>query len=309
VGIPDFQALMRPILVLHQDGQPYRRAPLVRALADSFELTDADREQLLPSGRQRRFDNRVAWALTHLVHAGLLVRPRRGVTVITARGRQVIAQHPDRVDMGVLAGFEEYRQFRDGSHDTSIEPATSSATVAAGDDTPEEILENAFAALTGALANDLRDKLSEISPTYFEQVVVDVLVAMGFGGSRREAGERLGETGDEGIDGVIREDALGLDAIYLQAKRWAPTRAVGRPEVQAFVGALQGARASKGVFITTSRFTTEATSYAEQVTPRVVLIDGTELALLMIDHDVGVTIRQRYDLKRVDEDYFAEGED
>jgi restriction system protein len=224
---------MRPILVCHQEGREQRRAPLVRGLADRFELTEAEREQLLPSGRQRSFDNRVAWALTHLVHTGLLERPKRGVTAITHVGRQALNDYPGRIDMGVLSSFEAYRQWRAGFGDTNDTPPAGLTPGA--DDTPEETLEQAFATLTGTLAADLRDKLAETSPTYFEQIVVDVLVAMGYGGSRREAGERLGQTGDEGIDGVIREDALGLDAIYLQAKRWAPTRPVGRPEVPSSV--------------------------------------------------------------------------
>lgn len=299
--------LMRPILEVHADGEPSKRSPLRDALAERFELTQAEREERIPSG-QRRFDNRIAWALTHLVHAELLERPQRGVTRITQRGRQVLTEHPDRVDMGVLDQFEEYRRFRSGSDDDGSEVATTTATPDTGDATPEEILESAFATLNSALASELQDKLVDASPEFFEQVVVDTLIAMGYGGSRQEAGQRLGQSGDGGIDGVIREDELGLDAIYLQAKRWDPSRPVGRPDVQGFVGALQGAKASKGVFITTSRFSKGAVEYAEQVTPRVVLIDGRRLAQLMIGHGVGVTSRQHYDLKRIDEDYFLEGE-
>jgi restriction system protein len=309
VAIPDFQTLMRPILEVHADGEPYQRAPLRDALVGRFELSHEEREERIPSG-QRRFDNRIAWALTHLVRAGLLERPQRGVTRLTQRGRQMLAEHPDRVDMGVLDQFEEYRRFRSGSdeRDIGVEVSPTTATPEAGEATPEENLESAFATLTLALASELLDKLVSASPEFFEQVVVDTLIAMGYGGSRQEAGQRLGQSGDGGIDGVIREDELGLDAIYLQAKRWDPNRPVGRPDVQGFVGALQGAKASKGVFITTSRFSKDAVEYADQVNPRVVLIDGRRLAQLMIGHGVGVTSRQRYDLKRIDEDYFLEGE-
>lgn len=306
MAIPDFQTLMRPILELHETGEDVERSPLREALAERFELTDAERSELLPSGRRRRFDNRVAWALTHLYHADLLERPRRGVTRITERGRQVLDEQPERIDIGVLRTFEEYREFRSGGSDDDDD---GSAPSRADDEaTPEEALEAAHQTLTDALAQELRNKLVESDPTFFEQVVVDVLVAMGYGGSHKEAGQRLGQTGDAGIDGVIREDALGLDAIYLQAKRWDPSRAVGRPDVQGFVGALHGARASKGVFLTTARFSREAVQYADTVTPRVVLIDGKQLAHLMIEHNVGVTTRRQYELKRIDEDYFLEGD-
>ena len=305
MAIPDFQSLMRPIVELHADGGEVERAPLREALAAKFELTEDERAELLPSGRQKRFDNRVAWALSHLAQAGLLQRPRRGTTRITDRGRRVLSEHPDRIDMGVLATFEEYREFRSRTTEVEDTPATVPTSDLA---TPEETLEAAHQQLTEALAQDLRDKLVQSDPTFFEQVVVDVLVAMGYGGSHKEAGERLGQTGDAGIDGVIREDALGLDAIYLQAKRWDPSRTVGRPEIQGFVGALHGVRASKGVFLTTARFSREAIEYADGVSPRVVLIDGRRLALLMIEHDVGVATRRRYELKRLDEDYFLEGD-
>lgn len=308
VAIPDFQTLMRPILEHHEDGADHERAPLRNALADRFNLTGQERAELLPSGRQRRFDNRLAWALTYLVHAGLLERPKRGVTRLTGRGPQVLAAYPDRVDMTVLEQFEDYRQFRGGTYETEEEPTPTIEATDTGGGTPEETLEASFAVLNDALAKELQDKLTQSSPQFFEQVVVDVLVAMGYGGTRREAGERLGQSGDAGIDGVIREDTLGLDAIYLQAKRWDPSRPVGRPDVQGFVGALHGVRASKGVFITTSRFTVDAHDYAESVTPRVVLVDGRQLAHLMIQHGVGVTTRQQYELKRVDEDYFLEGD-
>lgn len=302
--IPDFQTMMRPILEVHAFGGDVDRKTLRDAVAEKFSLTEEERSELLPSGGQRRFDNRIAWALTHLTHADLLERPARGVTRITERGSKVLHDNPSRVDMAVLRAFPEYREFRRGS-DADESDATPSDTTAS---TPEETLEEAFTTLTDTLAQDLRDKLADGSPEFFEQVVVDVLVAMGYGGSRAAAGKRLGKTGDAGIDGVIREDALGLDAIYLQAKRWDPSRTVGRPDIQAFVGALHGVRASKGVFITTAKYSSEAKDYAENVTPRVVLIDGQELAHLMIEHGVGVSTRRRYELKRIDEDYFFEAD-
>jgi restriction system protein len=233
VAIPDFQTVMRPILDYHvrDGGTVTDRTAMRDAIADQFGLTDDERNEVLPSGRQRRFDNRVGWALTHLSKGGLLDRPQRGVTTITDRGRKVLEDNPETVDMRVLQEFEEYREFHRGSNDSEDSDESPAVTRMAGEstgDTPEETLEAAFTVLTDALASSLRDKLAATSPEFFEQVVVDVLVAMGYGGSRREAGQRLGRSGDEGIDGVIREDALGLDAIYLQAKRWDPSRAVGR---------------------------------------------------------------------------------
>lgn len=302
--IPDFQTLMLPMLRLHGDAEPRSRSTLKRDLGEFFELTPEDREELLPSGRQRRFDNRIAWAVSYLAHAGILDRPKRGHTVLTERGGDVLRDPPDRIDIGYLERFPEFVEFRYGGSDAK-DAAPRDAAATAGE-TPEEQLEEAHAALNATLAEELLEKLLAGSPDFFEQVVVDVLVAMGYGGSHREAGERLGQSGDGGIDGVIREDALGLDAIYLQAKKWATDRAVGRPDIQAFVGALQGERASKGVFITTSRFSRDADEYAATVSPRVVLVDGHQLARLMIDHGVGVTTRQTYAVKRIDEDYFLD---
>jgi restriction system protein len=304
--IPEFQSLMRPIVSFHRDGDDRRRRDLVEHLAAEFNLTSEERAELLPSGSQRRFDNRIAWALTHLTHAGLLTRPARGVTRITERGEKVLAEELERIDLGLLNRYEEYRKFRSPSDgDSSIDDVP---TARDSDTPPEEAMEAAAAELRDTLAADLREKLVTASPDFFEQVVVDLLIAMGYGGSKREAGERLGQSGDMGIDGVIREDSLGLDAIYLQAKRWAPNSTVGRPDIQAFVGALHGARANKGVFLTTAKFSREASDYAASVSPRVVLIDGHELTRLMIDHGVGVLDRTAYVVKRLDEEYFLEGD-
>jgi restriction system protein len=306
--IPDFQSLMRPILEYHARGEDRPRRALVEHLASRFELTGEERRELLPSGTQRRFDNRVAWSLSHLTHAGLLERPARGVTRITERGVDILESHPERVDLSVLNEFEEYREFRSPSSDDREDAPQRAAEASESDASPEETIETAVDTLKTALAHDLRSKLASSSPEFFEQVVVDLLLAMGYGGSKREAGERLGQSGDMGIDGVVREDILGLDAIYLQAKRWDPSRTVGRPDVQGFVGALHGARASKGVFLTTARFSREAQDYAATVTPRVVLIDGAEMTRLMIDHGVGVVARQTYTLNRIDEEYFLESD-
>jgi len=306
VPIPDFQTLMRPTLELHAGGQDQVRPALRDALATRFDLTEQERADMLPSGNQRRFDNRLAWTVTHLSQAGLLSRPRRGVTRITERGLDVLRDQPTRVDISVLNAFPEYQRFRgagDGEQPTDL--ATKEVKDASA--TPEEAMQAAFGELQRVLAEELLRKTLDCDPAFFEQLVVDLLVAMGYGGSKAEAGQRLGQSGDGGLDGVIREDLLGLDVIYLQAKRWDPARSVGRPELQAFVGALQGAQASKGVFLTTAGFTQQAITYAETVNARVVLIDGRELARLMIRHGVGVTVRERFEVKRLDEDYFANG--
>jgi restriction system protein len=301
---------MRPLLFVLADGQERSVKAIRDTLAQQFELTAEDLEQRLPSGRDLTYRNRVGWALTHLKGAAAVEPPRRGVYRITERGTQLLVDIPEteRVDLRVLNAFEEYRQFR--SPDGNAEDTTTTATPidvepAAG--TPTERMESAWRELRAALAAELLERVREQTPDFFEQVVLDVLQAIGYGGSRQDAAERLGRSGDGGVDGVIREDKLGLDLIYVQAKRWANT--VGRPEIQQFVGALNGQRASKGVFITTSSFSREATDYANAVNPRVVLVDGKQLAELMLDHDVGVSVVTRYEIKRVDLDYFGVEDD
>jgi len=272
------------------------------SLAEQFGLSPAEVAELLPSGQQRIFKNRIGWARTYLKKAGLLESPRRGVFKITDRGVQTLESNPPKIDAKYLERFPEFMQFRDGSKAQSeIElpqglPTTSS--------TPEESIELAYQGLREQLAQELLSRIMVCSPAFFEQLVVELLVKMGYGGSRRDAGERIGQTGDGGIDGIIKEDRLGLDTIFIQAKRWQGS--VGRPEIQKFVGALQGQRARKGVFITTSSYTGEAIDYAARIDTKVVLIDGQLLASLMTDFDVGVSASASYIVKRVDSDYFEE---
>lgn len=297
---------MRPLLAVHADGHHHRVSTLRGQLAEHFGLRPEERDELLPSGRQSRFANRVGWASTYLVQTGLLARPRRGVTQITSRGVEMLEQEPERIDLQVLSQFPELDAFRGRGATASGKPSEAETA----DDvfaTPEEAMEAAYEQVRSALAEELLDRVKEQTPAFFEQLVLDVLYAMGYGGRRRDVPERLGRTGDEGLDGVIREDKLGLDVIYVQAKRWQGS--VGRPIIQAFVGALQGARASKGVLITTSTFTNDAQSYADGVTPRVILVDGRELAELMLDHDVGVGRASQYEIKKIDEDYFGDDGD
>jgi len=303
VAVPDFQTIMRPLLELNADGQEHTVSTLRAQLGEHFELSIEDREERLSSGRQTRFANRVGWASTYLVKTGLLERPRRGATRITPRGAEVLDQVPGRLDLKVLSRFPEFQEFKP-ARTTTVVPSEPNEVVDIDTATPEEAMESAYEQLHSAVADELLERIKEQSPAFFEQLVLDVLHAMGYGSRRRDRPERLGRTGDEGLDGVIREDRLGLDVIYVQAKRWEGS--VGRPVIQAFVGALQGIRASKGVLITTSSFTADAQSYASGVSPRVILVDGRELAELMLDHDVGTSTSRQYALKKIDEDYFAE---
>ena len=303
--IPDFQTIMRPLLSLLEDGRERPVAELRSALAREFNLSTEDLEEELPSGRAKTFANRVGWSTTYLYRCGLLERPRRSVYRITERGNDVLATNPDRVDFSVLSQFAEFHEFRQFRRRRS-DPVP--VVIDVGEHaTPEEQIGAAYDELRSALAGELLDRVLEQAPDFFESLVLDVLSAIGYGGSLDNATLPLGRTGDEGVDGVIREDRLGLDLIYVQAKRWQNT--VGRPDIQRFVGALQGQRATKGVFITTSTFSGDAIAYAEGVSPRVVLVDGKQLAGLMIDYGVGVTVDTRYELKKIDQDYFAAEDD
>ena len=303
MAVPDFQTLMRPLLALTEDGGEHKIADLRDTLGRQFELSADDLAERIPTGRVTKLQNRVGWAATYLYRCGLLDRPRRAHYQITERGRQVLEENPERVDLGVLGQFEELEEFRRGSRPTKGDGQTPGVSEDA--ETAEERLDAAYRELHSALTDELLDRVREQSWQFFENLVIDVLRAMGYGGPRGAA-ERLGASGDQGVDGVIREDALGLDLIYVQAKCWSNT--VGRPDIQRFFGALTGQRASKGIFITTSTFSSEAREYADSVTPRVILVDGHQLAELMIDHGVGVAVEHAYEVKRIDLDYFVEDE-
>jgi len=304
MAIPDYQTCMLPFLRFLADGQEHSLRDAEEALAEHFQLNPAERAELLPSGQQGIFKNRIGWARTYLKKAGLLEAPKRGVFRISDRGLQALASNPGRIDGKYLEQFPEFIAFREAPRPataTATEVPESTSTAA----TPEEAIEAAHQGLRAQLGQELLARILACSPSFFEQLVVELLVKMGYGGSRRDAGERIGQTGDGGIDGIIKEDRLGLDTLYIQAKRWQGT--VGRPEIQKFVGALQGYRARKGVFITTSSYTADATDYVSRIDTKVVLIDGQQLANLMIDFDVGVSVSASYIVKRVDSDYFEEG--
>lgn len=299
--IPDFQTVMRPLLDCYSNGAPQRILDVEDELGRQFGLSDEELAEMLPSGRQQKFKNRVRWAATYLKNAGALERTERGVYRITQRGTDLLAANPDSINVSILRQFEEFRSFHAGSGDGG---ASLAAVEAAHEPTitPEEQIAEAHGALRSALIVDLQERISSLTPAAFEQLVLDVLAAMGYGASG--AGLRVGGPGDAGIDGVIKEDRLGLDVIYVQAKKWADS--VQRPAVQGFVGALQGARATKGIMFTASSFTRGAEEYAATVSPRVILVDGRTLAELMIDHDVGVSTREVFRVKRVDSDYFGD---
>lgn len=301
MAIPDFQTIMLPLMHHCQDGQEHSISDTIEALGKQFKLTDEERKALLPSGVQEVFRNRVAWAKSHLKMAGLLANPRRGIYQITTRGQELLAKPPTVINLRFLNQFSEYVAFRAARRQRAEEQEDTEPNHSA---TPEESLELAYTKIRDDLAADILQRLKTCSPAFFERLVVEVIVKMGYGGSRQDAGKAIGKSGDGGIDGMIKEDKLGLDAIYIQAKRWENT--VGRPEIQKFVGALTGQRAKKGLFITTADFSADAQEYVSRIDTKIVLIDGETLAQLMIDHNVGVSTIATYDLKKIDMDYFTE---
>lgn len=301
MAVPDYQSLMLPLLKLAQDQQEHSLHDAIELLASQFGLTQAEREELLPSGRQAAFDNRVGWARTYLKKAGLLNSPKRGYFQITERGLNILKQNPSKINNKFLNQFPEFVAFQKPAEETAVVQNTLTDT----GQTPEEEMESVYQQLRKGLASDLLDAIKGCSATFFEVLVVDLLVKMGYGGTRKDAGQAIGKSSDGGIDGIIKEDRLGLDIVYIQAKKWDGT-SIGRPEIQKFAGALQGQRARKGVFITTSTFTQQAREYTSFIDSKIVLIDGDLLAQLMIDYNMGVSLVASYEIKRVDTDYFNE---
>ncbi len=290
---------MLPLLQHFADGEEHANQETMDALAKGLQLTEAERGQLLPSGKQTIFTNRVAWAKSHFKQAGLLDAPRRGVYRLTERGREVLHSHAGPITLRFLDQFPEHRAFRSQTKaGVQVEDSQPSNNL-----TPQEYIESGYQQMRTTLATDLLTRVKECSPDFFERLVIELLLAMGYGGSRQEAGQAVGKSGDGGIDGIIKEDRLGLDVIYIQAKRWEGI--VGRPEVQKFAGALQGQRARKGIFLTSSAFTKEAVAFAAAIESKIVLIGGEELVTLMIDHNIGVTPVASYEIKRIDTDYFT----
>lgn len=303
--IPDYQSLMLPLLRLVSDKQEYKYRDLIELLATEFQLTDDERREPLASGNQAIFDNRVGWAKTYLKKAGLIDAPKRATFVITELGLQTLKKNPDRIDAKYLRQFPAFLEFVHAGK-TESEGEEEAISQEATEQTPEENLDKAYQRIRKSLADELLAKVIDLSPAFFERLVIELLVKMGYGGSIKDAGKAIGKSGDEGIDGTIKEDRLGLDIIYVQAKRWKTGNVVGRPEIHKFVGALAGQGAKKGIFITTSSFTKEALDYAPKNETKIVLIDGERLAQNMIDFNIGCTIQQIYELKKIDSDYFYE---
>lgn len=301
--IPDFQAIMLPLLKLTSDKQEHRVSDLVEILATQFKLTDNENKALLPSGQTFIFGSRVSWARTYLKKAGVLISQKRASVSITERGLYLLEQNPAKVDSNLLRQFPEFLAFQNSKKNEKMGNETTVDVNST--QTPEETLENSYQSIRKNLAQELRKRVIELPPIFFEKLVVELLVKMGYGGSLQDAGQATRLTNDEGIDGIIKEDKLGLDFIYIQAKRWN-NQAVGRPDIQSFVGALDGQKANKGIFITTSRFAENAKEYVKTITKKVILVDGNQLAEFMIDYNLGVSTSIVYEVKRIDSDYFGE---
>jgi restriction system protein len=296
---------MLPVLKLAADGAEHKFSHAVELLVEEFSLSTEERNELLPSGSQAVFNNRVGWARSYLKQAGLLSSPKRGFFTITPKGAALLAKNPERVDISILEQYPEFLEFRNRKKDKGEnEKPEETSAVSASSQTPEDALASAYSTLRKDLESEILSSVKEASPSFFERLVVDLLVRMGYGGNRQDAGKALGKSGDGGIDGIINEDRLGLDVIFIQAKRWEGM--VGRPEIQKFAGALQGQRARKGVFITTSSFTKEAQEYASLIESKIILIDGDHLSRLMAEHNVGVSTVGQYEVKKLDSDYFNE---
>ncbi len=301
--IPDYQSIMLPLLKYISDGKEYKMRDVTDELAIQLGVSEDERKELLPSGAAPVFYNRTAWAKTYLKKAGLIDSPKQGVVFITARGIEVLKSKPQSIDVKFLKQFAEFIAFQSPKKE---EDAIGNDENDDSSQTPEEALETAYQKIRKSIAQDLINKVLGLSPTFFEKLVVELLVKMGYGGSIKDAGKAIGKSGDEGIDGTIKEDKLGLDIIYIQAKRWQSGNVVGRPELHKFVGALAGQGAKKGIFITTSSFTRDALEYIPKNETKIVLIDGEQLAQFMIDYNLGVTSVNNYEVKRIDSDYFEE---
>lgn len=297
MSIPGWQSLILPFLNILKDGNEHTLTEIREKLSDHFQLTEAERNEPLSSGRRSKFDNRVRWVRTFLRKAGLLEIVARATYKLTERGAEILKKDPNEINVQFIEQFSEPQEFQ-----TVAKP--NGPKEEASQQTPEEVLENSYQKIRNALAEEILDVILTCSPKFFEKLVVDLLLAMGYGGFRKEAGQTVGKSGDAGIDGFIHEDKLGLDVVYIQAKRWEGT--VGRPVVQSFAGSLEGFKARKGVFITTSHFSKDALEYVKMIEKKIVLINGEELAQLMIDHGVGVDEVAVYKISRIDMDYFSE---
>jgi len=302
--IPKYHEFFLPILKILADGKNHTKRDIKEILTSILRLNEPELKELLPSGRQTIVDSRVGWALTYMRKAGLLDSPKRGLVIINQRGLDFLQKYPTCITVKDLEQFPEFMEFRYRKKDINFSESDNDGPCQDLEKTPSETIDNAFQTLTYQLASELLEQVKSIHPGNFEKLVIDLLLAMGYGGTRKDAGEAIGRSGDEGIDGKIYEDRLGLDTIYIQAKRWEGS--VGRPDIQKFAGALQGQKAKKGVYITTSDFTSEAKDFASKIENKIVLINGEQLAQYMINFNIGVSIEETYEIKKIDLDYFEE---
>lgn len=297
MAVPEFQSFMLPVLQLFSDNNIHTTSECMKTAINYFKLDESDIKLTVPSGKQTLVANRVYWSLTYLKKSLLLETERRGVYKITKRGSQLLETKPNRIDKKLLSQYEEYRIFSNQENDANVVNVDKTEEI-----TPEENIDRIYKKITEQLADDLLEMIFDKDPYYFERLVMDVLTKMGYGNSDDNSNTVTKKSGDEGIDGIINQDKLGLDKIYIQAKRWKDN--VGRPQLQNFVGALSAKKSSKGIFITTSDFTKEAKDYATNLSHTIVLINGKQLAKLMIEYNVGVQINYSYDIKKIDNDYF-----
>ena len=304
MAVPDFQSLMLPILAM-SSSEEVAIGDVIEALAQQLKLTPAERAELLPSGKQAMFANRVHWAKFHLAKAGLLENSRRGYFRRTDLGSQTLASKPSRIDLNFLGKFEQFRRFRENTAETTgADPAAEQRKFAEQTQTPDEIMRAAQSQIDNTLAQDLLDRIRAAPPSFFEKLIVNLLLSMGFGGSVMDAGRAIGRSGDDGVDGVIDQDSLGLDRVYIQAKRYAEGSNIGPGSIRDFFGSLDRHKASKGLFVTTSSFSSAARETAEFLSKRIVLIDGGQLTRLMIRHSVGCRVEDTLYIKKLDEDFF-----
>jgi restriction system protein len=299
--VPDYQSIMLPFLKFAEDGKEHSKREALDKLTDYFKLSESELRELLPSGKQEIFDNRVGWARTYLKKAGLIETTRRGYFCITEKGQELLEQNPDKINVKLLKQYPEFREF------VSYKGNKSGSDVLKEDEetTPQERLYNAYQEISEELGKDILQQMKTVSPKSFEHIVVDLLVKMGYGGSDKDAAQAIGRSGDEGVDGVINQDTLGIDRIYIQAKRWNDTP-IGHSDIRNFIGALDFKHAERGIFITTSTFTKDIVEKVDRSSKRIILIDGNELARLMITHKVGVSVEDTFELKKLDMDYFIE---
>ncbi|HEX3664969.1 MAG TPA: restriction endonuclease [Rhizomicrobium sp.] len=305
MAVPDYQTFMRPLLSYGADGVEKSIRDAISVLSEEFKLTPEERAQTIPSGTETLVSNRIHWARTYLGKAGALVRTSRAHFLVTARGMSLLKQYPDRIDVKILRQFPEFQKFQ-APKARSTEPSLSGApeSTVSQSATPDERIDAAIAEIQSRLQSDLLDRITEQSPAFFEGLVIDLIVAMGYGGSKENVVQRIGRSGDEGIDGIVNEDPLGLDVVYVQAKKYDPKTTISREKLQAFSGALVGKNASKGIFVATCSFSKHAEEYAERVPQRIILIDGEELVRLLIRYGVGVRLEREIQIKRIDLDYF-----